>query len=253
MTETWAAIQRYPVLTAFFACLVLCLIFPVLDLRISTWFYRPYDGFFLRNHPLAVFIYYAVPWVAVGLAFGFVAVLLGSLISKRNWLRSRRRDASYLLLVLILGPGLMVNTVFKDHWGRARPHQVQQFGGTQQFTPALLPATQCDRNCSFVSGHTALGFYFVAFGFVLRHQRRTWLAIGLVAGTGIGLVRILQGGHFPSDVIFSFFVVYAVAWILRGLVTSSSPEASTTISRTHALFRSRSKISQRARKRTTVA
>ncbi|CAK0757921.1 lipid A 4'-phosphatase [Gammaproteobacteria bacterium] len=218
MSGTWITVQRHPVLMAFLVGVVLFLVFPSLDLRISYWFYRPDEGFFWRSHPLVVFIYNVVPWLAAGLVVGYSAVLLGPLVSKKVWLQSRRRSVGYLLLVLLLGPGLMVNTVLKDHWGRARPYQVQFFGGTQQFTPALVPATQCDRNCSFVSGHASLGFYFVAFGFVLRHQRRAWLAIGLVAGTGVGLVRIIQGGHFLGDVIFSFFVVYVVAWVLQGLV-----------------------------------
>jgi lipid A 4'-phosphatase len=211
------------VFAAFLACVVLSLAFPTLDLAVSALFYRPSDGFFLHDHPVVVFVYRTVPWAAAGLAVGLSSVLLSSLIFARA--RPWRRGTGYLLLVLVVGPGVMVNTLLKDHWGRARPHQLEQFGGARYFTPALLPADQCDRNCSFVSGHAALGFYLAAIGFVATHRRRVWLVAGLVAGTAIGLVRIVQGGHFLSDVVFSFFVVYAVAWVLQGLaqgVTDSS-------------------------------
>jgi hypothetical protein len=36
----------------------------------------------------------------------------------------------FILLSVILGPGLLVNLVFKDHWGRPRPRQVVALGGT---------------------------------------------------------------------------------------------------------------------------
>ncbi|CAK0764878.1 lipid A 4'-phosphatase [Gammaproteobacteria bacterium] len=218
LVTLWSAIQRWPVLSAFWVCCALFLAFPSLDLEITFWFYRPGEGFFLHDHPLAVFVYHAVLWGAAGLAVGFIAVLLGSLVPAGAFLRSRRQDAGYLLLVLVLGPGLMVNTILKDHWGRARPYQVQLFGGSQRFTPAFLPTDQCDHNCSYVSGHAAFGFYLVAFGFAGKRRRYAWLVVGLVAGTVIGLVRIVQGGHFPSDVVFSFFVVYTVAWLLQGCI-----------------------------------
>jgi len=43
--------------------------------------------------------------------------------------------------------------------------------------------------------------------------------IGLVAGSVIGFGRILQGGHFLSDIVFAFYAVWLscelVAWIDR--------------------------------------
>ena len=39
---------------------------------------------------------------------------------KPHWLPWRRQGI-FLVLVLALGPGLLVNTTFKDHWGRPTP------------------------------------------------------------------------------------------------------------------------------------
>jgi lipid A 4'-phosphatase len=135
----------------------------------------------------------------------------------------QRRAALYLLLVMIVGPGLLVNTVFKDHWGRARPSQVEEFNGSKKFTRAAIPTDQCEKNCSFVSGHASVGFFFLAFAFVWPRRRILWLVTGTSLGLGIGLVRILQGGHFFSDVIFCGLVVYLTARLLYALMFRSPP------------------------------
>jgi lipid A 4'-phosphatase len=44
-----------------------------------------------------------------------------------------RRISIFCLLVFLLGPGLIVNVILKDHWGRPRPRQVDLFGGTMQY------------------------------------------------------------------------------------------------------------------------
>ena len=117
---------------------------------------------------------------------------------------------------LVLGPAVVVNSVLKEHWDRARPRELQDFGGSKQFTPAWVKSNQCDRNCAFTSGHAAAGFSFIALYFVARSP--LWLWLSLACGGLIGWTRIAVGAHFLSDVVFSFFLVYlisaAVAWIL---------------------------------------
>ncbi len=112
----------------------------------------------------------------------------------------------YVLLCLIIGPGLVTNIILKDNWGRARPVQTESFGGTKQFTPPLLPTTQCQtRNCSFVCGEaTSIFAMFFAFAIIsagVLRQRFFYLALSL--GALSGLVRVVQGKHFFSDVIFA--------------------------------------------------
>lgn len=186
---------------------------PQLDLAVSGWFYDPFEGFYLKSHPLARFIYDLVPWVSRSVLAGLLAFLLlaWTLGRRRDLFLRYRRAALYLLLVAIVGPLLLVNGVFKEHWGRARPSQVVEFGGSKAFTRAAVPADQCEKNCSFVSGHASTGFYFLALAFVFVRRRRLWLAAGTAFGLGAGLVRIVQGGHFLSDVIFSGIVVYLTA------------------------------------------
>jgi len=63
---------------------------------------------------------------------------------------------------------------------------------------------QCEKNCSFISGHAAAAFFFIAFGYVMR-SRKIFLA-GLSFGVLMSLTRIVQGGHFFSDVTFAFII-----------------------------------------------
>ncbi|MFM9735641.1 phosphatase PAP2 family protein, partial [Streptomyces niveiscabiei] len=92
---------------------------------------------------------------------------------------------------------------FKDHWGRPRPEHIADFGGSAHYVPPLLPSRQCDRNCSFPSGHAAAGFWLISGAWVWTGHRRRWLTGGLLFGAVIGLTRIAQGGHFLSDVLAS--------------------------------------------------
>ena len=70
----------------------------------------------------------------------------------------------------------------------------------------------CKTNCSFVSGHAALGFWFIGFAWALGRRRYLWLGIGI--GAVVGLGRNIQGNHYLSDVVFAFWMVYLCAVIL---------------------------------------
>jgi lipid A 4'-phosphatase len=110
----------------------------------------------------------------------------------------------FLIAVLAVGPGLVANVVLKDNWGRARPRTVIEFGGKKHFTPAMIPTTECARNCSFVSGEASSAFVpFFAAALLLPQFRRTLLGAGLAVGLSAGLIRVAQGGHFLSDVLFA--------------------------------------------------
>jgi membrane-associated phospholipid phosphatase len=146
--------------------------------------------------------------VTVGAAWLF-------LFGRPLW-RLDRKVLVFLAASVTIAPGILVNSLFKDHWGRARPIQIEAFGGPHRFTPALQPAAECERNCAFVSGHAALGFSLVAFAFLLPPgpTRRSGVAAAIGFGALVGLGRIAQGGHFLSDVVFAGLVVYGATALL---------------------------------------
>ena len=183
---------------------------PEVDLAPSRLFYEPERGFVLAGWPPIVLLFHAIPWVAWGT---LVVIAVGAswlLLFGRPLWRLDRKALIFLAASTVAGPGLLANTLLKDHWGRARPVQTVAFGGTHRFTPAPLPASECNRNCAFVSGHAALGFSLVAFAFVLppSRARRCGVAAALGFGALVGLGRIAQGAHFLSDVVYAGLLVY---------------------------------------------
>jgi lipid A 4'-phosphatase len=89
--------------------------------------------------------------IFVGLFFFSVAAALGGLVmtrgQSRGWLRLSGPQWMFLVICLAVGPGIVANVVLKDHWGRARPKQVLEFGGAKAFTPPLIPTDQCAPSC----------------------------------------------------------------------------------------------------------
>ncbi len=185
-------------------------LFPQIDLIVSSFFYH--EGFYLKDTPFARFIYKATIITTAAFGIGLLLLLVIEFITKNEWVK--KRVVLYLLAVLALGPGLIVNELFKNHFGRARPSQIAQFGGTKTFTPALLPTNQCKKNCSFSSGHAAAAFYFLALVPLVRKRKLAILIVALLWGWLVGMVRIVQGGHFLSDVYCSMVVDILVIWFV---------------------------------------
>ncbi|HEX9080023.1 MAG TPA: phosphatase PAP2 family protein [Desulfuromonadaceae bacterium] len=198
------------------------------DLRVSAWFHRP-GGWPVGDrfpwHQLYRWGYY--PAYIIG--FASLGVCLA------GWFRPAlvpfRRGAAYLVVLLLLGPGLLVNTVFKDHWGRPRPRQVVQFGGTMAFHHPWEPG-EAGKGKSFPSGHGGAAFYLAMPYFVLRRRRPRAadlvFAAGMLYGGLMGIARISQGGHFVSDILWAWGVVHLTAvtlYYLMGLDREDSPPA----------------------------
>jgi lipid A 4'-phosphatase len=193
---------------------------PGIDLAISALFYDPQHGFPLGDWPAVRSLEATIPWISrtifvVAAAAGLWLALVGRVL----W-RFDRKAILFIVIATGLGPGILVNTVLKDHWGRARPVQIEAFGGTKEFTPAPLAADQCTRNCSFVSGHAALAFSLVGFAFLLPRgwARRAGQVAALGFGGLIGLGRIAAGAHFLSDIVFAGLLVYGTSWLLYGVI-----------------------------------
>jgi len=195
----------------------LFLLAPGVDLAVSRLFYDPQQGFALAAAPALQLVSIAIPWLTWLIIAIVAAAALWLRLRGRPLWRLDRNALIFLVATLAIAPGIVTNTVLKDHWGRARPYQVEAFGGTQRFTAAPLPADQCDHNCSFVSGHAALGFSLVAFALLATPGRRRNWAIGGALGFGalVGLARIAAGHHFLSDIVYAGLIVVGIAWLLH--------------------------------------
>ena len=125
----------------------------------------------------------------------------------------------FLIATISIGPGLIVNLGLKDHWHRPRPNQTQDFNGPNPFRPWWDDSGACRKNCSFVSGEAATGFWMVAPASVLPEP---WQGPAIVAafafGAGASLLRMAFGGHYLSDVLLGGLVTLIVIEIARLLL-----------------------------------
>ena len=201
----------------FALAVILFLFLPQIDFATSRLFYITGRGFLLADWPPIVALYRMVPWVVWAVAALVATAATWLFLAARPIWRLDCKALVFVVASTALGPGLVANTALKDHWGRARPTQVEAFGGARQFTPAPLPATECASNCAFVSGHAAAGFSLIAFAFLLPpgRLRRGITVAALGAGAVIGLGRIVQGAHFLSDIVFAGLLVYGTTALLH--------------------------------------
>ena len=205
----------------FILSILIFTIFPEIDLWVSSLFYQ--SGFTYKSTAVATLIYE----LFANMHFVLFPLLIAlSIFTYRKYRNSdltfKQNIYLFLTLSLFFGPGLLVNIILKDNSiGRARPSQITEFGGSSDFTRAFEYSGACDSNCSFVSGHASMGFFFIGLGWLMQSKR--WFYIGLAIGVVVGFTRIVQGGHFLSDTVFALWAVYWVNLGLGKLLKIKSP------------------------------
>ena len=136
---------------------------------------------------------------------------------KKPILKPRTR---LILIGFIVGPvigcGLIANFYFKDNWGRARPINIQEFGGEKIYTQPFIISDQCERNCSWISGEASAAFSFIAGTIIIKSP--IFFLLNIFFGIIVSFCRIAMGGHFLSDNIFAMIFMIYLAIIYKYLV-----------------------------------
>jgi membrane-associated PAP2 superfamily phosphatase len=186
-----------------------------LDIAIARLFYRPGPA---DHWPLArelpwSLLYRAAPWATGTLVLAGLTGLAASFSRARaEW----RRASVLVLLGVAIGPGLLANALFKDHWQHPRPRDLVEFDGPLHYVPAPLIGTE--GGASFPCGHCSVGFMFAAGWWIWRRRRRGWagaaLAGGLALGFLLGVGRLAAGAHFFSDIVWSALLAFGVLHVL---------------------------------------
>lgn len=209
-----ALVAAYPVTTVLIVIAAVSAIFlaaPGIDLWTTGLFYRPEGRFFLSREPVLVFlrqtgdiaVISVVAWLFVQLGLKLARPDAPSLVPPNVMI--------FLLSTLAIGPGLVVNVILKDHWGRPRPRTVDAFGGQLPYVEVWRITDLCARNCSFVAGEASTGVWLMALALVVppRWRAPTAIVTGIYALV-LSVNRIAFGAHFLSDVLLS--------WALTALV-----------------------------------
>jgi membrane-associated PAP2 superfamily phosphatase len=207
-------------LTIGFVAGLICAVDPQLDLDLAGVTFNPARQVFGVNaQPWVQYTREAARAIITLLVLPAFIAILGKLIWPRRRMLIEGRAALLLIATLALGPGVLTNVILKDHWHRARPIDVQQFGGAYHFTPWWDPRGDCPNNCSFIAGEPSGAFWTLAPAALAPPELRA-VAYGaaIAFGIGIGALRMGAGAHFFSDVVFAGVLMYLVIWTAHGLI-----------------------------------
>jgi lipid A 4'-phosphatase len=197
---------------------------PEIDLHVSAAFHDPTTGFTIEGNPIAealrLAIWNAAIMLCVAAAFGIALGIAGRtfLLPVRVW--------GFILTLYILGPGIMVEMLTKPLWGRARPAQIAEFGGSLAFSPPNELVDVCASNCSFVSGEvtgaTVTAVALVLLRSFLRHRLHKSVSIFLLTAAWslppvVALQRVAAGRHFLSDTVFAVLFTLLLTLALLAL------------------------------------
>jgi lipid A 4'-phosphatase len=179
-----------------------------LDLQLAGLFYDPAQQKFLAA---------INPYVAKVRDNGLIAMVtcVGAVVAALVTRMLRKparvvpgRVVLFLVSTLVLGPGLIVNGILKEHWHRPRPVHVTEFGGDKAYVDWWDPRGTCERNCSFVSGEASAAAWMFAPAMLAPAP---W-SVAAFAGAAIftlviSVSRMAAGGHFFSDVLLAVLLM----------------------------------------------
>ena len=188
---------------------------PDLDLAAASLFYRGRNTFAGQTQ-LGELARRLVYWVPTLLLLVFAGLFAARRFGRVVPFAPSGRGVLFLALTFALGPGLLVNTVLKDHSHRPRPYQTLNFGGEDAFRPFYTFDGDCQRNCSFVSGEGAAAAWTLAPALLVPLPvRAAAVAASLVFAVAVGLLRMAFGGHYLSDTAFALLLIWSFVVAMR--------------------------------------
>lgn len=215
------------------ALLLLFHVRPGLDLAVSGSFFdaalctATHDGthctgFAIANAAFPRLVRQALYHLPTAIGIALVIWLVRDWRCGRRWRDPAIHVKAVVILALVVGPGLIVNGILKQVWGRPRPWMTEQFGGWMPFVAAGTIEGMCAANCSFVSGEGAAGGWLICLVVLFPPRQRTAAFIALLAvGGTMALLRVAFGAHYLSDVILGFVSSLIVMAGLAALVQAS--------------------------------
>lgn len=187
---------------------------PFLDQKITAYFYVSETHTFYNPFFFQLLYTWGERWGFFLSAIALILLLFSFVTGK---LYPYRKALLAFLCTVVVGAGILTNALLKEFWGRPRPKQIEAFGGTLSYRPFYRPDLfPKEPMKSFPSGHVAIGFCTLStmFSFARMHKKiLTYFSLlsSLIVGAGLMVARVAQGGHFFSDVMAAFLLIFFVA------------------------------------------
>ncbi len=180
------------------------------DVFLSGLFYYGDAHFFLQSQDILSIVFRDI-LLSLLIVYVFILPIIGCFIPIHQIYFGYKFRYKELIFILITGATtliLVVNVLLKNMWGRTRPNDILQFGGNDVFTPWYKFGDSCVSNCSFVSGDASVGFALIVLYFITK--KNIYIYLSVLFGVSLGFIRIIEGGHFLSDIIFSQIIVTGI-------------------------------------------
>ncbi|QXH47879.1 phosphatase PAP2 family protein [Pseudomonas xanthosomatis] len=177
-----------------------------LDMNIADLFFDQTAGQFIGRHSylLENILHDRVKQGVILFSLLAVAGYIASFFWSK--LVSWRRELGCLVLALGLSTAFV--TPLKQLTQVQCPWSLTQFGGKETYSKLLEPRPPTDKpGLCWPGGHAATGFCLFALFFVLRDRKprlaKAALGLAFVAGSVLGVGRMMQGAHFLSHNIWT--------------------------------------------------
>ena len=187
---------------------------PSIDLYISGLFYYGSQQFALQSFDL-ISIFFRDILLPLILIYILILPIVGRFTKIDKIFFNYKFSIKEIVLLWgsqIIGVLIFVNLILKNLWGRARPNDILQLGGKETFSPWFEISNACETNCSFVSGDASVGFSIIILYLITK--KIIFLYASAFAGLVLGLIRIMAGGHFLSDIFFAGFLIVILNIVL---------------------------------------
>lgn len=200
-----------------------------LDLWLSRLLYDSPSQAFIwgKSEFVDLVLYRGHKWLMTALAFGVIVWGIRAVWTRRAGFGPKH------LAVGILGTVCIIVAVgaLKKITGIDCPWSIDEFGGDRPFIPMqeivhLAFDGRVGQGQCFPAGHSTGGLFLLAWAAAVYDTSRllaAWLiSLGMVLGLLMGLVRMAQGAHFLSHVIWAMWLSALLAYLLWVVVLRPS-------------------------------
>jgi membrane-associated PAP2 superfamily phosphatase len=145
-----------------------------------------------------------------------------------------RRDFLFLILAVVLATSVV--TSLKQVTNVLCPTQTTIFDGDYTYVKVFEPRIEGQkRGICWPGGHASAGFAFLSAYFVVRRRWPRYAVPALVGGVGMGVlygsVRMMQGLHFLSHMLWSGIICWEIMVVLSIRIFKDPSKPATVQSR----------------------